>query len=330
MTLSELANPRQDYSYAFLDVFAKRELRRKVLKAIAIPGYQVPYASREVPLARGWGTGGLQVTLALVGPKDILKVIDQGDDDSVNAANLRRFIARMAGVRTTTDALEATLIQSRHRIPEEILRRNQVLVLQVPYPEPLYRIEPSFAKAREQHADADYALMWLGIYEDLVYYRTNTHGADYPVLVNGRYLMAPSPIPRWDTPKLHQAEHLTLLSAGREKRLYAVPPYTEVRPIDFTDVPFEVEDQRGWVDEKTGVRNKFMTEIPLEGGRSRYQLSDSDYARKAAEKVSIGATYFDNRGVFYIEGYLSKHPKIPAPLVEEGWDEGSPSQHTLG
>lgn len=61
MRLSALTHPRQDYAYAFLDAFAKRELRRKLLKAVAIPGYQVPYASREVPLARGWGTGGLRM-----------------------------------------------------------------------------------------------------------------------------------------------------------------------------------------------------------------------------------------------------------------------------
>ena len=86
MTLAELASPQQGYSYAFLDEFAKRELRRRVLKAIAIPGYQVPYASRELPIARGWGTGGLQVTLAMIGPLDVIKVIDQGADDSVNTA----------------------------------------------------------------------------------------------------------------------------------------------------------------------------------------------------------------------------------------------------
>src|SRR5215831_15000488 len=118
MSLSELAHARQDYSYAFLDEFAKRELRRRILKAIAVPGYQVPYASRELPIARGWGTGGLQVTLSLVGPESVVKVIDQGADDSVNAVNLRRFIARMSGAQTTTDGAKATLVQSRHRIPE--------------------------------------------------------------------------------------------------------------------------------------------------------------------------------------------------------------------
>jgi alpha-D-ribose 1-methylphosphonate 5-phosphate C-P lyase len=94
MTLQDLAQPRQDYSYGFMDAHAKRELRRRILKAIAIPGYQVPYASRELPIARGWGTGGLQVSLSLVGPESVVKVIDQGADDSVNAANLRRSSAR--------------------------------------------------------------------------------------------------------------------------------------------------------------------------------------------------------------------------------------------
>ncbi|MBO1438431.1 alpha-D-ribose 1-methylphosphonate 5-phosphate C-P-lyase PhnJ [Meiothermus sp. CFH 77666] len=314
MRLSALTHPRQDYAYAFLDAFAKRELRRKLLKAVAIPGYQVPYASREVPLARGWGTGGLQVTLALVGPADVAKVIDQGDDQSVNAANLRRFIARMAGVETTTDTARATLIQSRHRIPEERLNPEQIQVLQVPYPEPLARVEPSFARARELHADAEYAQVWLGLYEDLVRCRTPTHGADYPVMVHGRYLMAPSPIPRWDNPKLHQAQHLTLLSAGSEKRLYAVPPFTEVRPVEFSDVPFDVEDQRDWADWQTGLRHKFMTELPQADGGSRYELSDRDYARKRAAGLPTQPTYYDEEGLFYHPGYLA--PRTPAERLE--------------
>lgn len=304
MKLGGLAFPRQDYSYAFLDEFAKRELRRKILKAIAIPGYQVPYASREVPMARGWGTGGLQVTLALVGSSDTVKVIDQGDDDSVNAANLRRFIARMTGVKTTTDTIKASLIQSRHRIPEEIMTEHQVLILQVPMPEILSGVEPSYTRAREMHADADYAPLWLGLYEDLVKYREVSYGADYPVLVNGRYVMAPSPIPRFDTPKLHQAAHLTLLSAGREKRLYAVPPYTNVYPLEFEDVPFQIEDQRGWIDSSTGATGKFMSEIPQDGGISSYQLSDTGYKTKLEQQLEIAATYFDDDANFYIAGFL--------------------------
>ena len=308
MNLEQLAFVRQDYSYAFLDEFAKRELRRKILKAITIPGYQVPYASREVPMARGWGTGGLQVMLALVGASDTVKVIDQGDDDSVNAANLRRFIARMTGVKTTIDTIKASLIQSRHRIPEEILTERQVLILQVPMPEILSPVEPSYARAREMHSEGDYAPLWLGLYEDLVKYREVSYGADYPVLVNGRYVMAPSPIPRFDTPKLHQAAHLTLLSAGREKRLYAVPPYTNVYPLEFEDVPFQIEDQRGWVDSNTGATGKFMSEIPQTGGISSYQLSDTGFKAKLEQELEIGATYFDDDANFYIAGFLKDTP----------------------
>lgn len=311
MKLGDLAFERQDYSYAFLDPFAKRELRRRILKAVAIPGYQVPYASRELPIARGWGTGGLQVTLSLVRPDDVLKMIDQGADDSVNAANLRRFVARMAGVETTTDTLRATIIQSRHRVPEERLREGQTLVLQVPNPEPLRGVQPSYTVAREMHADADYALMWLSLYEQLVRVRAYTGGAGYPVVVHGRHLMSPSPIPRWDVPKLHQAAHLTLLSAGREKRLYAVPPYTDVRALEFTDVPFRVEDLRALVCAQTGATNVFMNEIPQPDGSSSWQISDTGLAEKLAggpEAAPAGATYYDAEGKFYHDGYL-KHTK---------------------
>ncbi len=81
MKLDQLTKPWAAFSYGFLDESAKREMRRRILKAIAIPGYQVPYASREVPIARGWGTGGLQVTLTLLKPTSVVKVIDQGADD---------------------------------------------------------------------------------------------------------------------------------------------------------------------------------------------------------------------------------------------------------
>jgi alpha-D-ribose 1-methylphosphonate 5-phosphate C-P lyase len=308
-TLHDLAAPEQPYSYAFLDVFARREVRRRILKAIAIPGYQVPYASRELPIARGWGTGGLQVTLSLIGPADVIKVIDQGADDSVNAANLRRFIARTAGVNTTTDAMRATLIQSRHRIPEERLREGQTLVLQVPDPEPLRPVEPSTARAHAMHADADYAQMWLRLYEQLVQHGTFTGGADYPAIVHRRYLMSPSPIPRWDLPKLHQAAHLTLLAAGREKRLYAVPPYTDVAPIEFDDVFFQVESQAGRVCRLTGATHKYMDELPQPDGTSCYQVSDSGYVEKlqrqvAGEAISMGALYYDSEGTFYHADYL--------------------------
>ena len=72
------------YNFAFLDEATKKEIRRKTLKAVCIPGYQVPYSSPELPIGRGWGTGGLHLTLSLIGANDVVKIIDQGSDASVN------------------------------------------------------------------------------------------------------------------------------------------------------------------------------------------------------------------------------------------------------
>ena len=110
------------YNFAYLDEQTKRMIRRAILKAIAIPGYQVPFASREMPMPYGWGTGGVQLTASIIGPDDVLKVIDQGADDTTNAVSIRRFFARTAGVAPTTRTAEATVIQTRHRIPELPLR----------------------------------------------------------------------------------------------------------------------------------------------------------------------------------------------------------------
>ena len=273
------------YNFAFLDENAKREIRRKILKAIAIPGYQVPFASRELPMLRGWGTGGTQVTLSIIGPDDKLKVIDQGCDDSVNAVNIKRFVQAFTGVSITTDTTEATIIQTRHRIPEEKLKEDQILVFQVPYPEPLRWIEPSERETRRMHAEGDYALMWLYLYEDIVKYSEISIGARYPVLVNGRYIMDPSPIPRWDIPKLHMSENINIFCAGREKRIYAIPPYTEVKPLEFEDFKFRVENFEGLRCMRCGSSDTFLDEIVDDSTGNRiYLCSDTSYCQKVLSK----------------------------------------------
>ncbi len=299
MTLASLTKPWEAFSYGFLDASAKREMRRKMLKAIAVPGCQMPYASREVPIARGWGTGGLQVTLTLIKPSSSIKVIDQGADDSVNAASIRRFLSRVSGAFETLDTLEASILQSRHRIPEEKLKEDQILVLQVPNPEPLRPVEPNMSIARQMHADADYSRLWLTLYEQIVRSGRIMQGAAYPALVNGRHVMTPSPIPRWDVPKLNMARNLTFLSAGREKRLFAVPPFTRVEPLVFSDVPYKVEDHAGLTCHRSGVRGYFMNEIPQDDGTSAYELSDSHFGVKAirraeGEPVVTGDTWYNN------------------------------------
>ena len=80
------------YNFGYLNEQTKRMIRRAILKAVAIPGYQVPFASREMPMPLGWGTGGVQVTASLLTPHDILKVIDQGSDDTTNAVSIRKVL----------------------------------------------------------------------------------------------------------------------------------------------------------------------------------------------------------------------------------------------
>jgi alpha-D-ribose 1-methylphosphonate 5-phosphate C-P lyase len=280
---------KQHYNFAFIDEGAKREIRRKILKAVAIPGYQAPFGSRELPIARGWGTGGIQITLSIMGPDDVLKVIDQGCDGSVNAVNIKKFVSAVTGVKTTTDTVQATVIQTRHRIPEERMTEGQILVLQVPYPEALRTVEPSEIETRRMHGEADYSRMWLYLYEDIVKFKEISIGARYPVMVGGRYIMDPSPIPRWDIPKLHMAEILYLFGAGREKRIYAIPPYTKVEPLEFEDFKFRIEDFKGESCMRCGSKDTFLDEIIDDAtGRRMYFCSDTGYCDKAlANKEKI-------------------------------------------
>jgi alpha-D-ribose 1-methylphosphonate 5-phosphate C-P lyase len=227
------------YNVGYLDEQTKRMIRRALLKAVAIPGFQVPFASREVPMPRGWGTGGVQVTAAIIGQDDVLKVIDQGADDTTNAVSIRSFFAAVTGVPTTTRTQDATIIQTRHRIPETPLAEGQTIVYQVPGPEPLRHLEPRETETRRLHALADYGLMYVKLYEDIAKYGHIATTYDYPVMVGGRYVMAPSPIPSFDNPKMHRSPALQLFGAGREKRIYAVPPYTDVESLGFEDHPFE-------------------------------------------------------------------------------------------
>jgi alpha-D-ribose 1-methylphosphonate 5-phosphate C-P lyase len=70
-----------------------------------------------------------------------------------------------------------------------------------------------------------------------------------------------------------------LFGAGREKRIYAVPPYTAVRSLDFEDHPFRIEK---W-DESCalcGATDSFLDEIVVDDRNKRmFVCSDSDYCQ---------------------------------------------------
>lgn len=271
------------YNFAFLDEQTKRMIRRAILKAVAIPGYQVPFASREMPMPYGWGTGGIQVTASVIGPEDTLKVIDQGADDTTNAISIRKFFQRTTGVATTEHTAEASLIQTRHRIPEAPLTADQILIYQVPIPEPLRFLEPRETETRQMHALEEYGLMHVKLYEDIARHGHIATTYAYPVKVAGRYVMDPSPTPKFDNPKMDAMPALQLFGAGREKRIYAIPPYTEVKSLDFDDHPFELPT---WdtACAYCGAEDTYLDEVILDdkGGRM-FICSDTDHctARQA-------------------------------------------------
>ena len=280
------AAPRRDagYNFAYLDENTKRMIRRALLKAVAIPGYQTPFASREMPMPYGWGTGGVQVTAACLTPDDTLKVIDQGADDTTNAVSIRKFFERTAGVETTTKTEEASVIQTRHRIPETPLSEDQILVYQVPIPEPLRFLEPRETETRKMHALEEYGLMHVKLYEDIARHGHIATSYAYPVEVGERYVMDPSPIPKFDNPKLSDSPALQLFGAGREQRIYAIPPYTPVKSLDFEDHPFDP----GGVDKPCGIcgaRGVYLDEIITDdqGGRM-FVCSDTDHCEKTLAK----------------------------------------------
>lgn len=273
----------ESYNFAYLDEQTKRMIRRGLLKAVAVPGLQVPFGGREMPLPYGWGTGGIQVTASIIGEDDCLKVIDQGADDTTNAVSIRKFFAKTASVQTTEVTEDATLIQTRHRIPETPLSAGQILIYQVPIPEPLRFIEPRETETRKMHALSEYGVMHVKLYEDIAQFGQIATAYAYPVMVNGRYVMDPSPIPKFDNPKMHQNPALQLFGAGREKRLYAVPPYTDVESLDFEDHPFEVQS---WEENCAlcGATDTFLDEVITDDSGTRmFVCSDTHFCSQRQE-----------------------------------------------
>ncbi|WP_195819870.1 alpha-D-ribose 1-methylphosphonate 5-phosphate C-P-lyase PhnJ [Roseobacter sp. MH60115] len=277
-----------DYNFAYLDEQTKRMIRRAILKGLAVPGYQVPFASREMPMPYGWGTGGVQVSAAVMTPEDRFKVIDQGSDDTTNAVSIRRFFERTAGVAVTEETREATVIQTRHRIPETPLEAGQILVYQVPIPEPLRFLEPSEVETRKMHSLEEYGLMHVKLYEDISQHGAIATAYAYPVMVQDRYVMDPSPIPKFDNPKLHSPA-IQLFGAGREQRIYAVPPFTKVVSLDFEDFPFEASKADG-ACALCGVDNSYLDEVIMDdAGNRMFVCSDTDFCTTRRAQGHVGA-----------------------------------------
>ena len=248
------------------------------------PGHQVPFGSREMPLPYGWGTGGIQVTAAVLGAGRRA----EGDRPGRRRHHQRRLdpplLRRTAGVRTTTRTGEATVIQTRHRIPESRCAKTRSSSIRCRSRSRCRGWNRAGLETRSMHALAEYGLMHVKLYEDIARFGQVSISYDYPVMVNHRYLMSPSPIPAFDNPKMHMMPALQLFGAGREKRIYAVPPYTEVRTLDFDDHPFRTTRAPHRCG-LCGAADSYLDEVVTDdrGGRM-FVCSDTDHCaeRRAA------------------------------------------------
>ena len=138
------------------------------------------------------------------------------------------------------------------------------------------------------HALAEYGAMHVRLYEDITRYGQVAISYDYPVMVNDRYLMAPSPIPAFDNPKLHQMPALQLFGAGREKRIYAIPPYTNVRSLDFEDHPFRA-GRAPHACGLCGADTSYLDEVVVDNAGGRlFVCSDTDYCETRRDAGHVG------------------------------------------
>jgi len=138
------------------------------------------------------------------------------------------------------------------------------------------------------HALEDYGVMHVKLYEDIATFGHIATAYAYPVTVDERYVMDPSPIPKFDNPKLDMSPALMLFGAGREKRLYALPPYTDVRSLDFEDHPFAIQ---AWDQccAFCGSDSSYLDELIVDdAGTKRFVCSDTDYCtqRRDAQEVA--------------------------------------------
>ena len=138
------------------------------------------------------------------------------------------------------------------------------------------------------HSLEEYGLMHVKLYEDISQHGAIATSYAYPVKVEGRYVMDPSPIPKFDNPKLEMAA-IQLFGAGREQRIYAVPPYSKVVSLDFEDFPFEASKADHPCD-LCGATDSYLDELIVDddGGRL-FMCSDTDYCQGRRAAGHVGA-----------------------------------------
>ncbi|MGB0968078.1 MAG: alpha-D-ribose 1-methylphosphonate 5-phosphate C-P-lyase PhnJ, partial [Halocynthiibacter sp.] len=79
-----------------------------------------------------------------------------------------------------------------------------------------------------------------------------------------------------------------LFGAGREQRIYAIPPYTQVVSLDFDDYPFQPTKADHLCD-LCGADDSYLDELIVDdaGGRM-FMCSDTDYCSGRRKQGHVG------------------------------------------
>ncbi|MBT1517260.1 alpha-D-ribose 1-methylphosphonate 5-phosphate C-P-lyase PhnJ [Bradyrhizobium sp. SRL28] len=129
-------------------------------------------------------------------------------------------------------------------------------------------------------------MLYVRLYEDIVKFGDAGGGTNHPALVNGRYFVAPSPIPAFDNHKLDRSPALMLFGAGRHRRIYAIPPHTPVENLSFDDRPFVARKLEGRCS-LCGSSESYLDVISDDAGMGGFVCSDTSFCttRRACEPM---------------------------------------------
>ena len=82
---------------------------------------------------------------------------------------------------------------------------------------------------------------------------------------------------------------IQLFGAGREQRIYAVPPWTKVVSLDFDDYPFEASKADHACD-LCAAEDSYLDEVIMDdAGNRMFVCSDTDYCRSRRAAGHRGA-----------------------------------------
>ena len=112
-------------------------------------------------------------------------------------------------------------------------------------------------------------------------------------------------------PKIDQIPALQIFGAGREKRIYAIPPYTEVKSLDFEDHPFSIET---WDQccAMCGDTESYLDEVITDDeGTRMFVCSDTDHCRRRRDDVSAPGRHGSRPGPAVLQRVVDALHDLP-------------------